>query len=70
VPGAHRALIRYFLSEGHDLVNEQGTRIRRHELESTGCAKESRWIPFIYQNLLEAILFLSLHRWLAPMTAF
>ncbi|MEW6366530.1 MAG: hypothetical protein AB1714_18030 [Acidobacteriota bacterium] len=31
-----RALIRYFLSEGHDLVNKQGTRIRRHELESSG----------------------------------
>ena len=33
---SERALIRYFLSEGHDLVNKQGTRIRRHELESTG----------------------------------
>lgn len=31
-----RALIRHFLSDGHDLVNKQGTRIRRHELESTG----------------------------------
>lgn len=31
-----RALIRNFLSEGHDLVNLQGTLIRRHELESTG----------------------------------
>ena len=31
-----RALIRYFVSEGHDLVNKQGTRIQRHELESTG----------------------------------
>jgi hypothetical protein len=31
-----RALIRYFLSEGHDLVNTQGTRLRRHEVESTG----------------------------------
>jgi len=31
-----RALIRYFLSEGHDLVNKQGTRLRRHELSSTG----------------------------------
>ena len=31
-----RALIRYFLSEGHDLVNMQGTQIRRHEIESTG----------------------------------
>lgn len=31
-----RALIRYFLSEGHDLVNKQGARIRRHELSSNG----------------------------------
>jgi len=31
-----RTLIRYFLSEGHDLVNKQGTRIRRHELVSSG----------------------------------
>ncbi|MBN2023045.1 MAG: hypothetical protein JW809_09655 [Pirellulales bacterium] len=33
---AERALIRYFLSEGHDLVNKQGTRLRRHEIESSG----------------------------------
>jgi hypothetical protein len=33
---AERALIRYFLSEGHDLVNKQGTRLRRHELASSG----------------------------------
>ncbi len=31
-----RALIRYFLSEGHDLVNKQGTRLRRHEVASAG----------------------------------
>lgn len=31
-----RALIRYFLSEGHDLVNKAGTRIRRHEISSRG----------------------------------
>jgi hypothetical protein len=31
-----KALIRYFLSEGHDLVNQQGVRIRRHEIESSG----------------------------------
>ena len=31
-----RALIRYFLSEGHDLVNKQGTRIRRHEIATKG----------------------------------
>jgi hypothetical protein len=33
---AERALIRYFLAEGHDLVNKQGTRLRRHEVESSG----------------------------------
>jgi excinuclease UvrABC nuclease subunit len=31
-----RALIRYFLSEGHDLVNKQGVRLRRHEIISSG----------------------------------
>ena len=31
-----RGFIRYFLSEGHDLVNKQGTRLRRHEVTSTG----------------------------------
>ena len=29
-----RALIRYFLSEGHNLVNKQGSRLRRHEITS------------------------------------
>ena len=33
---AERALIRYFLSKGHDLVNKQGTRLREHELRSGG----------------------------------
>jgi hypothetical protein len=27
---AERALVRYFLSEGHDLVNKQGTRLSGH----------------------------------------
>lgn len=36
LPLVERALIRYFLSEGHDLVNKQGTRLRRHELLSSG----------------------------------
>jgi len=31
-----RAMIRYFLSEGHDLVNKQGTRLRRHKIVSSG----------------------------------
>lgn len=33
---AERAFIRHFLSEGHDLVNKSGTRLRRHEVESDG----------------------------------
>jgi hypothetical protein len=36
LPLIERALIRYFLSEGHDLVNKQGARIRRHEIASSG----------------------------------
>lgn len=39
-----RALIRYFLSEGHDLVNKQGTLLRRHKVESTG-KHPKRFIP-------------------------
>ena len=35
-----RALIRFFLSEGHDLVNKQGARLRRHEIMS----KNPRWM--------------------------
>lgn len=31
-----RSLIRHFLSEGHDLVNQQGVQIRRHEIETSG----------------------------------
>jgi hypothetical protein len=31
-----RALIRHFLSEGHDLVNKQGARLLRHEITSSG----------------------------------
>jgi len=31
-----RGFIRYFLSEGHDLVNKQGTRLSRHEIASVG----------------------------------
>lgn len=38
LPLMEEALIRYFLSEGHDLVNKQGTRLRRHEVHSNGKA--------------------------------
>lgn len=41
---AERAAIRYFLAEGHDLVNRQGTRIRRHEVTSSG-KHPKRFIP-------------------------
>src|SRR5207248_2360632 len=34
LPILERTLIRFFLSEGHDLVNIQGTRLRRHAVES------------------------------------
>jgi hypothetical protein len=36
LPLIERGLIRYFLSEGYDLVNKQGTRLRRHEVSSSG----------------------------------
>jgi hypothetical protein len=36
LPLIERALIRYFLSEGHDLVNISGTHLRQHEIESAG----------------------------------
>ena len=39
-----RALIRYFLSEGHDLVNKAGTRLRRHEIASQG-RHPNKFIP-------------------------
>lgn len=45
---SERALIRHFLSEGHELVNKSGTKIRRHELESTG-RHPRRFVPaFMY----------------------
>jgi hypothetical protein len=34
-----RALIRHFLSEGHDLVNIQGATLRRHEITSLGAKR-------------------------------
>jgi hypothetical protein len=36
LPLIERALIRHFLSEGHDLVNISGTYLRQHEIGSTG----------------------------------
>lgn len=39
-----RALMRHFLSEGHDLVNRQGARIRRHEVNSDGY-QPKKFIP-------------------------
>lgn len=39
-----RVLIRHFLTEGHDLVNRQGTRLRGHEVTSTG-DHPKRFVP-------------------------
>jgi hypothetical protein len=39
-----RALIRYFLADGHDLVNKQGTRLRQHEIVSSG-KQPKKFIP-------------------------
>jgi hypothetical protein len=36
LPLIERAFIRHFLAEGHDLVNKSGTRLRQHEITSTG----------------------------------
>ena len=36
-----KSLIRYYLSEGHDLVNIQGTLLRRHEVLSS---QTPRWL--------------------------
>lgn len=38
LPIVERALIRYFSSEGHDLVNQQGMKLRRHAIRSSGRA--------------------------------
>jgi hypothetical protein len=42
-----RALIRFFLSEGHDLVNKQGTRLRRHEIGSIGTRTKVPRLMFV-----------------------
>ena len=39
-----RALIRHFLSEAHDLVNKSGTKLRRHEVKSSG-KQPKRLVP-------------------------
>ena len=42
-----RVLIRYFLSEGHDLVNKQGARLRRHEVASIGSKRTVPRLMFL-----------------------
>lgn len=48
-----RALIRYFLSEGHDLVNKQGTRLRRHEIASIGSKRNVPTLMFVDRGKAE-----------------
>ena len=38
------ALIRHYVSDGHDLVNIRGTRLRQHEITSTG-KHPRRFVP-------------------------
>jgi hypothetical protein len=39
LPIAEKALIRYFVSKGHDLVNVHGVTLRHHGVSSTGAHK-------------------------------
>ena len=45
LPLVERALIRHFLSEGHDLVNIQGTQLRQHEVVSKRRPGGGRFVP-------------------------
>jgi hypothetical protein len=49
---AERALIRHLLLAGHDLLNKQGTRLRRHEIHSTGTKRAGR------ERVIPAIMYL------------
>jgi len=42
-----RALIRHFLSEGHDLVNIKGAKLRRHEITSIGAKRAVPEVMFV-----------------------
>lgn len=43
-----RALIRHFVSRGHDLVNVSGTHIREHEITSAGKQPKKFIPPMMY----------------------
>ena len=47
LPILERALIRYFLSEGHNLVNKQGVQLRRHDITSTGARRKVPALMFV-----------------------
>lgn len=42
-----RAMLRHFLSEGHDLVNKQGARLSRHEITSKNTRKLFPHLMFV-----------------------
>jgi hypothetical protein len=48
LPIAEKALIRYFVSKGHDLVNLQGVNLRQNVVSSTG-AHKAKDFPNIIQ---------------------
>jgi hypothetical protein len=52
---AELAMIRHFLSEGHDLANTQGRRIERHEIGSSGQHRKRFFPSLIYLERARAM---------------
>lgn len=42
---AERALIEYALAQGHDLINQQGTKRPHHTILNTGGRSARQWLP-------------------------
>jgi len=40
-----RALIKFALAEGYDILNKQGIKRREHRITSNGSRKSNRWFP-------------------------
>lgn len=50
LPLIERALIRHFLSEGHDLVNVLETRLRQHKIKSKGAQHVMPKLMLLYRE--------------------
>lgn len=40
-----KALIKFALAEGYDILNKQGIKRREHKITSKGSSKRNRWFP-------------------------